>query len=376
MADKDIVRNYDWTSVPRNSPLRGEAPVIIATAHKLESNVLQQFIGGYMNTVKTTKMAGGADEGIAFYKGLYAGGKKLGTYHFPFFTDDFRSFSNEYADSFSPISQRGATMVGAEVLENLAGAGEKLVGGSIALGKGALSVGAGLVTAFTGGVKNDKGEVSKPGAAGSFDSAIRNMAGQDSMQGTKAIGAPGTYIETPKFYQYAQSDQGLQVSFALSNTLNDDGAKMNADFIKEFTTINRPYREGSLGMQFPAIYHVEVPGLRYIEWASLDNFGVSLLGQRRNIGGVIIPEAYVVTMSFTSLTIEAANFMKMVQTPPRAGQTASESSAEYEYKRSQALGLLRSQAKKEGGVWISTLVGDVADAHRNAAARRAGGVPN
>ena len=79
-------------------------------------------------------------------------------------------------------------------------------------------------------------------------------------------------------------------------------------------------------------------------------------------------------MSFTSLTIEAANFMKMVQTP---GQTG----AEYEYKRSEALGLLRSQAKKEGGVFSqfatagANTVLDNMEAQQRHDARQAGGVP-
>tara|TARA_R110000824_G_scaffold115136_4_gene266112 strand:+ start:1811 stop:2917 length:1107 start_codon:yes stop_codon:yes gene_type:complete len=340
MADKDIVRNYDWTSVPRGSGLREEAPKIIATAHKLESNQLQRFISGYLNTIEEPNSAEGSDPGIAFYKGLYKGGKKLGTYHFPFFTDDYRSFTNQYADSFSPISQRGATMVGAEAIENVGGAGEKLIGGGIALGKGLLSVAGGLVEGTVGKDK-EKVDTTKGGILAGLQGMGKQI--QSGMDGTKAVGAPGTYIETPKFYQYANSDVGLQVSFALSNTLADDGPKMNADFIKEFTEINRPMRQGSLGMDFPAIYHVEVPGLRYIEWASLDNLSFSMLGQRRNIGGVIQPEAYVVNMSFTSLTIEPANFMKMVQTPPRAGQTVSESTADYDRERAMALGELRSQ---------------------------------
>ena len=331
MADKDIVRNYDWTSVPTNSGLREEAPKIIVTAHELESNQLQQFIMGYMNTIQTASMmADGEDPGIAFYRGLYQGGKNLGTYFFPFFTDDYRSFTNEYADSFSPISQRGAHMIGAEVLENLAGAGEKVIGGGVALGKGILSVGAGLVE----GVKSLAGDNA---AAIARDTGVEKMKG--AMGGTKSVGAPGTYIETPKFYQYANTDQGLQVSFALSNTLSDKGPKMNGDFIKEFTMINRPTREGSLGMTFPAIYNVEVPGLRYIEWASLDNLSFSMLGQRRLIDGVIQPEAYVVSMTFTSLTIEAANFMNLVKTPSQSGP-------QYNRERAMALGELRSQVEQ------------------------------
>ena len=341
MADFDIVREYDWTSVPRNSPLREEAPCAIVVAHQLDNNQLQQFIDGYLNTVQLDSMlAAGEDPGIAFYRGIYKGAEKLGTSFFPFFTDAYRAFSNEYADSFSPISQRGAKMIGAENIENLAGAGEKIVGGGVELGKGLLSVGGGLVENI-GNLASAGFEAIKGGGIGDLLTTEKFAAGltsmKDTMGGAKTFGAPGSYIETPKFYQYGNTDQGLEFQFVLSNTLNDDAPAKNAEFIKEWTTINRPTRLGPLGMTFPAIYHVEIPGLRYIEWASLDNFNVSLLGQRRKINGVITPEAYVVSMSFTSLTVEAANFMKMVQTPSQSG-------GEYQRERAQALGELRQQA--------------------------------
>ena len=336
--DYDIVRNYDWTSVPRNSPLREEAPCAIVVAHQLENNQLQQFINGYLNTLQPeSTLEGGEDAGIAYYKGLYKSSKPLGTYFFPFFTDDYRSFANEYADTFSPISQRGARMIGAEQIENLAGAGEKLVGGGIELGKGIASAGGGLVE----NIKNLGGAVFnmiKSGEGPGVGDVVKGLESAKSvMAGATTVGAPGSYIETPKFYQYAPTDQGVQLQFVLSNTLNDDAPAKNAEFIKAFTTINRPTREGPLGMTFPAIYSVELPGLRYIAWASLDNFSASLLGQRRKIGGVIIPEAYTISLSFTSLTIEAANFMKLVKTPSQSGSS-------YQRERAIALGELRSQS--------------------------------
>tara|TARA_R110000824_G_scaffold287854_2_gene475900 strand:+ start:7096 stop:8208 length:1113 start_codon:yes stop_codon:yes gene_type:complete len=341
MDDADIVRDYDWTSVPRNSALREEAPCAIVVAHQLENNALQQFVNGYLNTVQLEGMLeGDEDPGIAFYKGLYKGSKTLGTFFFPFFTDAYRAFSNEYADTFSPISQRGARMIGAEAIENLAGAGEKIVGGGLELGKGVLSVGGGIVENLGNLAKAGFSALKGEGSGDLFTEKtfIKGLQGMnDTMEGAKTIGAPGSFIETPKFYQYANTDQGLEFQFVLSNTLNDDAPAKNAKFIKEFTKINRPRREGALAITFPAIYHVEVPGLRYIEWASLDNFNVSLLGQRRKINGVIIPEAYTISLSFTSLTIEAANFMKMVQTPSQAG-------SQYQRERAIALGELREQS--------------------------------
>ena len=362
MGRVDIVRDYDWTSVPRGSGLREEAPCAICTAHILENNQLQQFLGGYINTLETMEVQPGQDKGLQFYKGLYkTTGPPVGTFFFPFFTDNYRAFSNEYDNSFSSISQRGADMIGAEVIENLAGAGEKLIGGGIELGKNIAGVGAGLIDAFKDTEKDGETVKAKGVASGQATvdakKSLAKRAGE--AMGTVTMGAPGSYIETPKFYQYANTDQGLELSFALSNTLNDDAAAKNAEFIKQFTIINRPTRLGPLGMTFPAIYHIEVPGLRYIEWASLDNFGVSMLGQRRKIGGVIIPEAYVINLSFTSLTIEAANFMKMVDTPSPAD------AAEYESNRAEDLGQLRAQSKsKSSSVLYTTEQGQIADVQR------------
>ena len=125
----------------------------------------------------------------------------------------------------------------------------------------------------------------------------------------QTIGSPGTYIETPKFYQYSNTDNGLQIAFTLSNTLDDDSIEKNFKFICDFTKINRPYRYDPIGMNFPAIYNLVVPGLRYIQWAFLEGFDVSLLGNRRKINNHIIPEAYVCQFNFRSLTLEPANFI-------------------------------------------------------------------
>lgn len=362
MANYDIVREYDWTSVPTGSPLREEAPCAIVTAHILENSQLQQFLQGYINTLETVDLPDSADKGLIFYRDLYkTTGDKVGTFFFPFFTDNYRAFSNEYDNSFSSISQRGADMIGAEVIENLAGAGEKIVGGGIELGKNLANIAGGVAAAFatedSEGNKKDATGMAATGEGGV--SGVMKRASK-AIGGKVTMGAPGTYIETPKFYQYSNTDQGLQISFALSNTLSDEGAQKNAEFIKFFTTINRPERKSSIGMTFPAIFNINVPGLRFIQWASLENFSVSLLGQRRKINNVIQPEAYVLDMTFNSLTIEAANFMKMVQTP-------GQSNEQYERERAIALNELRSVSRGVGAIGRGAIA--AAKAAREAAAQ-------
>jgi len=302
----DIVGQYDWTSVPRNSGLRKEAPSAYITAYELQYSQLRSFIDGYMNILSPRNSTGSYNSnnpGLDFYKGLYTVNKDpIARFNFPFFGDSFRSFSSEFADTFSPISQRGAQMFGGKEIQGLGAAAESIAGGGVA------AVNALATFGNNGGNNGDQSLADKVAkTASDAATGIANKLGLNP--GMQTIGAPGSYIETPKFYQYSNTDNGLQIAFTLSNTLEDDSIEKNFNFICDFTKINRPFRYGPIGMNYPAIYNLVVPGLRYIQWASLENFEVSLLGNRRKIGNHIIPEAYVCQFTFRSLTVEPSNFI-------------------------------------------------------------------
>jgi hypothetical protein len=305
----DIVKEYDWTSVPRTSDLRNEAPSAFITAYELQYSQLRSFVDGYMNILSPQNNAGSytnsKNPGLDFYKGLYTvKNNAIARLNFPFFEDSFRSFSTEFADTFSPISQRGAQMFGGKEIQGLGAAGESLVGGGIAAVNALASFGD---TGNSGDQSlADKVAKTVSGAATGVTKALGLNPGRQT------IGTPGSYIETPKFYQYSNTDNGLQIGFTLSNTLEDDSIDKNFKFICDFTKMNRPYRYGPIGMDFPAIYNLVVPGLRYIQWAYLENFEVSLLGNRRRIGTRVIPEAYVCNFTFRSLTVEPANFVEEI----------------------------------------------------------------
>ena len=121
---------------------------------------------------------------------------------------------------------------------------------------------------------------------------------------------PGTYIEHPMFYQFANTDTGLQVSFVLANTIWEGDIDKNQELMKKLIEESRPRRGSALEMTFPRIYEIKVPGLRYIRWAYLANAAFNLLGQRRDVGGKIVPEAYGISLVFNSLTIESENFIE------------------------------------------------------------------
>ena len=255
---KNIVKEGAWTTLPTGSQLRNEAPRVRVTPYKIKSTQLAQSIKGFISATKLDTKA--------FYEGLYNGEEK-GHYYFPYFGNDFRSFTTDFADTLSNITDRGSVSIGETVNK---------IGGELA------------------------------GAGAQVSDFMKNIKAVGDGGGGPSV---GTYIETPKFYQFANTDAPLNVSFPLLNTVNEGDAQKNQAFIKEFTKLNRPERKDSITMDFPHIYKVRLKGLRFIRWAYCDNLTFSMVGQRRIVGGDMVPEAYICNMSFRSLTVEVANFM-------------------------------------------------------------------
>jgi len=263
----DVLRQLDWTSTPENG--REKAPYVSVTAFKLDGSQLKQTVNGYMALVKGAKKESAEN----FYENLYQA-EGVMVYTFPYFGDSFRQFTNVFADTLSNVTDRGQTV----------------------MGKGALDDANDLASNLMGAI-----------------------AGLRELQGTyNKSDNPGSYIETPKFYQFDNTDQPLQVQFPLLNTIREGAAKKNLDFIKEFIKLNRPERTSAISMSFPHIYEVWAPGLRFIKWAYLSDLSFGLLGTRRMTGDwndgseAVVPEGYTVSMTFNSLTVETANFVDVM----------------------------------------------------------------
>lgn len=281
MADFNIVRDYDWTTIPRGSGYRNRAPRVYLKSYKVKSSESLNRIKSYTNVVANTD----ADK---FYDKLYSEiADPEDIFRIPFFGDSVRSFGNEYGDTFQSAFLGGVDSV--------------LMGASKLFGEAGTYVGINNINGIKEGV----------GAAMEGKSVGNIMKAASSEMGKGYSTAPGSYIETPKLYQYAQNDSGLEVSFVLDNTLNSDNAK-NTKLVEHLTRINRPKRINSIIMEPPRIYEVKLAGIRYIRWASCSSFSVKLLGAKRMIDGKIIPEGYQIDMSFTSLTTEVSNFMDKI----------------------------------------------------------------
>ena len=278
----NVVRDYDWTSIPRGSVLRSNAPRVRVQSFKINSSEALNRIRSYVNVAKAVD----AEE---FYNKLYGDiANPDDTFIFPFLGDAVRSFSNEYGDTFQSAF--------------LAGVDSTLMGVSKLYGK----VGSLMGVNHTNGTR----EGGEAAFEGKNIEGIIQAANKEMDKGYST--APGSYIETPKLYQYAQNDAGLEVSFVLSNTIDADGVQKNINMINKLTRINRPFRQNALIMEPPRIYEIRIPGIRYIKWASCSNFTVQLLGARQMHGNELIPEGYLISMTFTSLTTEVSNFMDKI----------------------------------------------------------------
>jgi hypothetical protein len=282
MAKYDVVKDYDWTIAPRGSSIRKQAPRVWVKSYKLKSNNIMTSIKNYISIAK----GAGEQNAKEFYDKMYSDSSTAeDDFNFPFFGDNVRSFSNNFADTF----------------QNGVGGGGGIGTAMDAMAKSFV----GNVAQATGliGVEN---VVKAAGQLGTGD--ITGMT-DTILNGLKGGGDPGSYVETPMFYQFEKNDGPLEVSFVLSNTINSDYEK-NHKLIQRLTYINRPLRKNSIAVDPPRIYQVRVPGHRLIRWAYCDSFSVSFLGTRRVINDVIVPEGYQISLSFKSLTLEHSGFLK------------------------------------------------------------------
>jgi hypothetical protein len=142
----------------------------------------------------------------------------------------------------------------------------------------------------------------------------------DKAASTLNIMTPGTYIEKPKYFQYPSEGESLTIKLPLLNTLKK-GEKVpyqqNYELLWLLAYQNKPYRTSFSRILPPKLYSVSIPGIKYMPYAYISKMDVNFLGTRRQLpvntpkGEIVtsIPEAYDVTLTFTSLLADTGNLM-------------------------------------------------------------------
>ena len=135
------------------------------------------------------------------------------------------------------------------------------------------------------------------------------------------ISQPGTFIERPRHFQYPTEGKTITVSFPLVNTIQNGREipyQQNYELLWLLAFQNRPYRTSFSRIIPPKIYTLVMPGQEFFPYCYISNMTVNFVGTRRLLpvtlpsGGQVettIPEAYTVSLQFTSLLAQIGNTM-------------------------------------------------------------------
>ena len=148
----------------------------------------------------------------------------------------------------------------------------------------------------------------------------KGMDWVDRAASTLNIMAPGTYIEKSKYYQYPSEGESFTVKLPLLNTIKKGDKvpyQQNYELLWMLAYQNKPYRTSFSRILPPKLYSVSVPGIKNMPYAYISKMDVNFLGTRRQLpvntptGQILtsIPEAYDVTITFTSLLADTGNLM-------------------------------------------------------------------
>ncbi len=150
----------------------------------------------------------------------------------------------------------------------------------------------------------------------------------DTISQTVNITQPGVYIEKPKYFQNADAGITRTLKFPLLNTIRRSGlnpVQQNYELLWLLTFQNKPYKTSFAKTPPPKIYTVSAPGEFSMPYAYISSMKIDFLGTIRRLpvsiptfsNGSIstktvevpIPEAYDVSISFTSLINDYGNIM-------------------------------------------------------------------
>lgn len=136
------------------------------------------------------------------------------------------------------------------------------------------------------------------------------------------LAQPGVYIQKAKHFSFSEEGPSLTVKFPLFNTVSrnqgDIAYQLNYEFLWLLTYQNKPYKTSFARTLPPKIYDATISGMMNMPYAYISNLEVNFVGTVRNkeveiadIGRFTapIPDAYEVTIEFTSLLSDYANLM-------------------------------------------------------------------
>lgn len=144
------------------------------------------------------------------------------------------------------------------------------------------------------------------------------------------INQPGVYIQKPQYYEFDDMGKSITINFPLFNTVNRGTHKpyqLNYELLWLLAFQNKPYKTSFARTPPPKIYSLNIPGICAFPYSFISNMSIDFKGTVRNkevfiphlspeskspsttSARVPIPDAYAVSITFTSLIADYANLM-------------------------------------------------------------------
>lgn len=323
----DVVDGFYWTTSQRSS--RQDVPYGILKEKRLKNNALMSQLAYYSNIFaeKGGELSGKISN-LAANTGAFSGplGGSIG-----------RLFSGAGKTLLGAASNFGKGVFGTGILQTLTGKSAEGIIGSLTgelASSDVLAAYEGLyLTEETKFVYKfpyfDNKLLSMQNAFGSDDAIMKSyaedlvsplLAAGEKIISTMGAMEPGVYIEKPKAFQFAHGGDSVTFNFPLINTgwSTFDDVQRNWQLIYMLTYQNRPNRKTRDLIDPPCLYELMIPGVKYMPYAFISNMTVNFLGSRRSYyinvpsaGRIqtIIPDAYDISITFTSLIAESQNFL-------------------------------------------------------------------
>jgi hypothetical protein len=158
---------------------------------------------------------------------------------------------------------------------------------------------------------NDFSETNEYLTFGSFNTSDMSKTLLKSLTQLPSLLSPGAYIQAPKFYDFGKvGEPSVTIHFPLYNTINSYHTERNIKFVKIFGLNNMPYRRSMLQVDPSRIYSVKIPGKAFFPFCYVSSYDVKHVGNKSLFINDIYPEAYNISITFTSLIKYDVNMFK------------------------------------------------------------------
>lgn len=280
-SNVDIFNNHYWRN-NKNPGSNYETPSILLTEYTLKfGNTVSSVIRAFQNVSQLTEQGVrdatglGSNEYLDPYQTLYYGDATGFTYVLPYLIKDGDSIRGTTKNTWTKITGLGG--IANDLEKNLKEGGgdiSKLVSEAITLGKG---------------------------VAGGLEGSVSGFGLEE-------------------IYKFGDTGRkSIKISFPLYNTFDVKSAFDNLSFVSLFGLQNLKLRTTWLTYLPPKIYKIDGVGIGnlYMPAAYVSSYNITSIGTTRRLdnygldgyGGVLVPEAYKVDITFTELVPESTNIM-------------------------------------------------------------------